>query len=194
MKKIKYSIIKYFFFTVGISFGCGYLLNEMCPKAYQTAKEEISCIAVNPINKLDIITVNEKKKDSSIIEIPIKIIDNLIYLNAKVNTVDMLFLLDTGCSTVQITSAEYYYMVHRRLISDVDLKDSVICEYADGSNKECLTLNIDSIDIGGIKVKNITASIEENCNTDLLLGQEVLKQCGEFSIDYDNKLLKIKKK
>jgi predicted aspartyl protease len=52
-------------------------------------------------------------------------------------------------------------------------------------------MKLKSISIGGIELKDIDCTIQENGDASLLLGQDVLKKLGEVSIDYKNNKLKI---
>jgi clan AA aspartic protease (TIGR02281 family) len=213
MRIKKFTIFKYLIFIGLIVALCCYSFYKISPKGYQTAKEELigkifgdvikkqnnvtndSLVANHEpmlIENKETITINDTT--SSTINVPIDIVDNIIYLKAKVNGVDMRFILDTGCATILLTSAEYYYMKHLGLISENKLQNDVECTYADGSKETCPTMKLDLIEIGDLKIKNIDAIIQENCKADLLLGQEVLKELGEISIDYNKKLLKIKRK
>ena len=137
--------------------------------------------------------IKVEKIDTSIIAIPIEVTMHSAFVTAKVNGVDMKFMVDTGCSDMQITSAEFFYMKHLGITDENDIVNTQVFEYADGSKSECPVLNIKTIVIGGIEVKNINASIQQNSNASLLLGQSVLKKLGEVSIDFQNKQLKIKR-
>ena len=203
MKKFKHTLIKYFLFAIAVIIGCAYIFVKTAPKSSQMAKEEVLENVLGMVSKQDTVKEDsiltkpiliENKKDATTIAIPIEINDKLVYTAIKVNGVEMRFLLDTGCSTLQITSAEYYYMKHLGVIAEDKLKDEVECTYADGSTKKCLTLDVDSLEIGGIKLEGVDCVIQENCESELLLGQGVLKELGEVSIDYNNKILKIKRK
>lgn len=203
MKKFKYVLIKYILFIVTIIFACGYIFTKTAPKSSQMAKEEVLENVFGMVIKKDSIKEDsilakpiaiDDKRDTTIITVPIEIVDKLVYAVIKVNGVGMRFLLDTGCSSLQITSAEYYYMLHLGVVSKDCLKDEVECTYADGSTNKCLSLDVDSVEFGGVKLKGVHTVIQENCNADLLLGQSVLSELGEVSIDYNNKVLKIKRK
>jgi predicted aspartyl protease len=84
-------------------------------------------------------------------------------------------------------------MKHLDLISDNEIIDRVTCVYADNRSGECPVIKIKTINIGGIEVKDIKCTVQENGESSLLLGQSVLKQLGEISIDYNNNQLKIRR-
>ena len=205
--KKKFGCFGYIMFAVVIIFIIAYAFTKTMPKASQTAKEEVLEMVFRAGStprdtasiKTDSVTIEiktpeqkiEEPIDTSLAIVPIKVTDNSVYLIAKVNGVDMNFMLDTGCSGVQITSAEYYYMKHLNIISDDDISGRVTCIYADNSKNDCPTMKLKSINIGGIELKDIDCTIQENGDASLLLGQDVLKKLGEVSIDYKNNKLKI---
>ena len=209
--KKNYGCLKYFLFAVAIIGFMTYIFIGIAPKTFQKAKEEAiqsifgvtledtlkadtvkpkDSVIVSPIPQKEIV---KEKADSSVITVPVQITDHSVHVMAKVNGVDMKFLIDTGCSDMQITSAEFFYMKHLDLISDSEIIDRVTCVYADNRSGECPVIKIKTINIGGIEVKDIKCTVQENGESSLLLGQSVLKQLGEISIDYNNNQLKIRR-
>lgn len=123
---------------------------------------------------------------------PVEVTESLMYVTANVNGIDMRFVLDTGCSGVQLTPAELYFLIHMNKLKEEKIDTSLaVCQYADGSQKHCQTLLLDSVKIGGIKIDSIHCTVEENMDAPPLLGQSVLMGLGEVTIDYKNKKLKI---
>lgn len=137
----------------------------------------------------------QKKPDATAIaknnakyEIPVEIDDDKsIYIKANVNGVPMKFLLDTGCSGIQITAAEYYYMLHNGAISENDRGSDAVATIADGSSYKVATAKLKSVNIGGHEIKDVGCDIEENTNAPLLMGQSVLSKLGKITIDYNSK-------
>lgn len=204
MKKnnFKTGCLKYFLFAGAIIFVVAYMFTIAAPKSSQMAKEElIKTIFGVSVNKADTVstlkqvndTIVEEKSDTTVIVIPINITNKSSYITAKLNGVDMSFMIDTGCSDIQITSAEFYHMKHLGLITEKDIVDEVVCTYADNSKNTCPVIKIKSLEIGGIELKDISCIVQENADSSLLLGQNILKKLGEISIDYNSKQLKIKR-
>lgn len=209
MIKKKTGCLKYLFFAVAIIGIMTYAFVGIAPKTFQKAKEEAiqrvfgitlkDTLAKDSVKSGDSIIVSpippiiEEKVDSGIVIVPVKITDHSVHVMAKVNGIDMNFLIDTGCSGMQITSAEFYYMKHLGLISECNITDNVTCVYADNSSGECPVIKIKSLNIGGIEVKDVNCTIQQDANASLLLGQSVLRSLGEISIDYANNKLKIKR-
>lgn len=212
MKKNNIGCLKYIIFAVVMLAFVGYLLANIAPKTCQRAKEEVverlfgvsiqhdDTVSPNLTNDSVNITVPEPKHkikenvDTTIVTIPIEVTQHSAFVMTKVNGIDVKFTIDTGCSDMQLTCAEFYYMKHLGLISENDITDKVTCVYADNRSEECPVVKLKTVNIGGIELKDITCTIQENVESSLLLGQSVLKKLGEVSIDYENKLLKIKRK
>ena len=210
MKK-KFGCLKYFIIIILTLLLNIYAIAKILPKAFNVAKSEIvenvfgtkvsdgemeTPKQETVVKKDSLITFTQPKNDSiraNVITVPVEISDKSTYLIVKVNGIDMKFMIDTGCSDMQITSAEYFHMKHLGIVSDSDIVENAKCVYADNSSNECPVIRIKNINIGGIEVKDINCTIQENAESSLLLGQQVLKQLGEISIDYNNKQLKIKR-
>lgn len=178
---------------------------KVAPKTAQNAKDEV-------IERLFGVSVSNETKDTVVIDsvfvpqkvdtikvkdeyikIPIKVVDNTTYVVAKLNNADVRFILDTGCTDIQITVAEFYYLKHLGHINENDLGEKVKCTYANGEERECHTVNIKSLKIGGIELSDVKCTVEENIDAPLLLGQTVLQKLGEVTIDYKNEIIKIRK-
>lgn len=62
---------------------------------------------------------------------------------------------------------------------------------------ECLRIsegtiiNIRNVNIGGLELKNVRASVVKNQRAPLLLGQSVLSRLGKIEIDNDKKIIKV---
>lgn len=63
---------------------------------------------------------------------------------------------------------------------------------ADGEISEGTIINLKSVDFGGMKLKDVKASVVRNLKAPLLLGQTVLGRLGRIEIDNRNKKLVIK--
>lgn len=62
---------------------------------------------------------------------------------------------------------------------------------ADGRISEGTVINLKNINIGGLELNNVRASVVKNQRTPLLLGQSVLSRLGKIEIDNEKNTLKI---
>lgn len=201
-------MIKYCLIIISIIAVCSFSFVKTLPKSTALVKEEfmedvlkVRTNAVKTISK-DTLKVKtnitkdtlSQKNDNNIVAIPIEVNDYETRIEANANGVKMKFTLDTGAYDLQITSAEYYYMKHLGLVSEDDMSnEKTTYVYADNRKSDCYTINIKSLNVGGIEIKNVKAAIQENCEAECLLGQGVLKQLGTITIDYKGKKLIVKK-
>lgn len=169
------------------------LTTELKEKMFGKDSVAVDTIKVDTI-KTDTIkpTVIVKEEVDKTIKVPIIVEPHATFVMVKVNGADVLFQLDTGCSSIQMTVADYQFLVSNRMMSESNLGGEVKCVYADGSEGTRQEVKIDSIDIGGVVIKNVSGTLEENVSTTRLLGQSVLSKLGTVSFDYKNKFLIIK--
>lgn len=143
--------------------------------------------------KVDSIQIVEDvlENDSSIV-IPLTEQDGVHYVTVLVCDIPMRFILDTGCSGIQISPIEYYYLVKQNKLSNNSiLPDSVITTNAEGEMHKEVALIIPRIQVGNIEVSDIQAVVSPAIHAPALLGQDVLGRLGTLQLDYKNKQLKI---
>jgi uncharacterized protein (TIGR02145 family) len=80
-------------------------------------------------------------------------------------------------------------MLKNGYLEKTDLLGAQYYQIADGTIKEGTKINLKVIEIGGIKVYNVQASIVHSLSAPLLLGQSILKRFGKFSFDYNSATL-----
>ena len=85
---------------------------------------------------------------------------------------------------MSLTEAIFMYKQGR--LTDDDILGSQQFQDATGHINEGTIINLRSVVIGNREVKNVQASVVENQEAPLLLGQTVLKNFGKVTIDYDN--------
>lgn len=79
----------------------------------------------------------------------------------------------------------------------LDKKDVVGSQYfqdANGNVSEGTIINIRQVDFGGMKLKNVRASVVRNQKAPLLLGQSVLSRLDSIEIDNSKHVLRISQK
>lgn len=173
-KKRNYT--KYFLFFLLLIFGF-YLY---FPNESKNIKNKIVYLIKVKTNKDD--TIIKLNKDKS----------NLYKLNAKINNVDLEFILDTGCSIVQISNIEFEYLKRRNIITKADYVGVSKASDANGNVNNLKIYNIKNFKIGNKTLNNVKCCVCDNNESPLLLGQNVFEQFSSVIIDYDNDLLYIK--
>ena len=117
--------------------------------------------------------------------------DNTIIIPVKINGVGLDMIFDTGASSTCITVAEAQYLYDKGRLSDEDVLDIQTYQTADGKISVGLKVNLREIIVGdSIQLTNVKALVVDNQRAPLLLGQSVLKQFKEVSVDREKHVVK----
>lgn len=103
----------------------------------------------------------------------------------EVNGLKMRFIFDTGASAVCISMTEALFMVKNGYLEEDDFIGVAQTRIANGDIDENMVINLKSIKIGHLTIKNVQAFISNTINAPLLLGQTVIRQLGSWTIDGD---------
>ena len=125
--------------------------------------------------------VQMKKMYSGVYEVP-----------CIINGLQLKFVFDTGASNVSISSVEAAFMLKNGYLKEEDIKGKEYFSTATGEIREGAKLNLREIKIGEAILKNVEASVVQNQQAPLLLGQSVLERFGTITIDNINSKLVIK--
>ena len=105
-----------------------------------------------------------------------------------VNGVKMKFIFDTGAASVSMSQAMAQFLLDGDYLSSSDIIGSGQSELADGSIVNHAIVNLSDVEIGGMHIHNIKATVIEGQNAPLLLGQTAISELGRVTID-GNKLV-----
>lgn len=109
----------------------------------------------------------------------------------KVNGLDWDLIFDTGASKVCISLTEALYMLKHGQLKVEDVQSKEYYSIADGSISEGTKVILRKLEIAGIVLKDIEASVIHKLNAPLLFGQSGMAKLGKFQIDAENKTLTI---
>ncbi|MDR2066032.1 MAG: retroviral-like aspartic protease family protein [Prevotellaceae bacterium] len=110
--------------------------------------------------------------------------NGVYYVPCKINGIEMLFIFDTGASDITMSAAEAIVLYKQGKLSDDDFIGTQQYQIADGSIHEGMVVKLKSVEIGNRKLYDVRASIVDNMEAPLLLGQSALSKFGKISIDY----------
>ena len=108
------------------------------------------------------------------------------FVPITVNGLDLKFIFDTGASSICISSAEATVMVRQGQITRDDILGQQQFQDATGRVSVGTVINLKTVEIGGIVLHDVEATVVDNIQAPLLLGQTALAKFGKISIDYDN--------
>lgn len=113
-----------------------------------------------------------------------------VLINDRINK-EMIF--DTGASYTQITLKEANYLYSENLLTDDDILGAERFGDANGNITVNMVVRLRKLVLGGkLVINNVDATVVENADAPLLLGQTVLKKLPQYTIDNENKMIKFK--
>lgn len=115
-------------------------------------------------------------------------------LPCSINGLTLNFVFDTGADDVCISSLEANFMLKNNYLSYSDIMRKTRFMTADGSIGEGTVVRLRDVEVGGVILKNIEATVMKDQSAPLLLGQTVLEHFGTITIDNTNSKLFIHRK
>jgi aspartyl protease family protein len=113
--------------------------------------------------------------------------ENGVYkINAKINGQELDFIFDTGAGMISLSSLEATLLYKEGRITKDDFVGKENFQDATGTISEGVIINLKEVTIGEKTVYNIHASVTNNANAPVLLGQTALEKFGKITIDYEN--------
>ena len=103
----------------------------------------------------------------------------------KVNGLDLKFIFDTGASSISLSLAEAIVMMRQGLITEDDFVRQEQFQDATGGISVGMVIRLRTVEIGTVTLKNVEASVVDNIQAPLLLGQTALSKFGKVTIDYN---------
>ena len=109
----------------------------------------------------------------------------------KVNGLNLNFIFDTGASNVSLSMTEATFMLKNGYLSESDILGTNKFSDATGKISEGVIINLKEIEIAGLKLYNVKASIVTNNKAPLLLGQSAIGKLGKIQLDLEQNTLTI---
>ncbi len=103
-----------------------------------------------------------------------------------VNGLNLDFIFDTGASSICLSSIEAMVMLRQGKISQEDIVGQQQFMDATGGISVGTVIRLRTVEIGGIELTDVEATVVDNIQAPLLLGQTALEKFGKVTIDYNN--------
>ena len=116
----------------------------------------------------------------------------VFYVNCKINGIPLEFVFDTGANDVILSNIEFGFLIKQGYITNEDMIGSQYYMTATGQTDTAKTFIIRRLEIDGIVVENINASVINNNEAPLLLGLTALEKLGIFIVDFEKGIIKLK--
>jgi len=112
-------------------------------------------------------------------------------LPGKVNGAPMKFIFDPGAADVSISLTEARYLLKNNLMASSDIIDYQKYQTASGEIEVGWKIYLRELEIGGLKLPHVEASIVNSPNAPILLGQSALSRLGVLTEDFSAGILVI---
>lgn len=107
------------------------------------------------------------------------------FIPCKINGSEMEFIFDTGASNITMSLTEALFLYKQGTLTDDDFIGTQQYQIANGDVEEGTVVKLKTVEIGNRILYNVQASIVNNLQAPLLLGQSALNKFGKISIDYN---------
>lgn len=132
------------------------------------------------------------EKESEKISIPMKSKGSGLYeVPCKINELALKLIFDTGASDISISQTEVQFMLKNGYLNNDDILGTQKYIDANGDVEIGTKILFRKVDLGGLVLKNVNASVVHNKNAPLLFGQSALSKYGKIVIDNENKVITI---
>lgn len=111
------------------------------------------------------------------------------YVWIEINGIRLRFIFDTGASSICISISEATVLYRQGTLTREDILDKEYFQDATGKISEGTKINLRTVKIGNLILRNIKATVIDNVDAPLLLGQSVLENFGNIEIDNKNGLI-----
>ncbi len=140
----------------------------------------------------DIVVKKDTVINSETVSIPMKAWGVGTYeVACKINELNLNLIFDTGASDISISQTEVQFMLKNGYLKPNDFVGTHRYMDANGDIEIGTTVILRKVDIGGLILKNISASVVHRNNAPLLFGQSALSKYGKIIIDNENKIITI---
>lgn len=122
-------------------------------------------------------------------------LNGVYVMPCNINGLSLKFIFDTGAADVSISLKDALFMLKNGYLSDQDILGTEKYRFGNGVIEEGTKIILRNISIGNqITLYNVQASVMNNMDAPLLLGQTALMKLGKIQFDYSNNTLTIFKK
>lgn len=132
----------------------------------------------------------DSKNNSNILEMEIE--NGVRYVWIEVNGIRLRFIFDTGASSICLSQVEATVLYKQGTLKREDIIGTEYFQDATGRISEGTKINLRSVKVGEIELRNVEATVIDNIDAPLLLGQTVLERFGSIEIDNDNSVIILK--
>jgi aspartyl protease family protein len=176
--------MKNYFFLFILILGCKHPESE----SFDRFNNKKTIIETKPVNNTSLIEQNDDLAEKNIIKMEEE--NGVKYVWVEINGLKLRFIFDTGASSICISSSEASVLYRQGTLQKEDILDVEYFQDATGKISEGTKINLRTVKVGNIILENIEATVIDNVDAPLLLGQSVFEKFGNIEIDnINNKII-----
>jgi len=115
------------------------------------------------------------------------------HVPVSINGTEMFFIFDTGASTISISNIEALFLFKQGKLTKEDFIGEQDFIDANGDISTGALINLKEVKLGSYLLTDVQASVVNNLEAPLLLGQSALSRFGNIEVDYKSESLILKK-
>jgi clan AA aspartic protease (TIGR02281 family) len=108
-------------------------------------------------------------------------------VQSKINGLPLSMTFDTGASDISISQTEVDFMIKNGFLTEQDYIGTARYTMANGEKEVSRTIMLREVEIGGLVLKNVRASVSKNRTAGMLFGQSAMGRYGKITIDNQKK-------
>lgn len=156
------------------------------PAEIEDYPKENVYIAIDSIEVADEI-IEEASHPQNVL--PMENENGVKYVWIEINGLKLKFIFDTGASSICISSSEASVLYRQGTLKKEDILETEYFQDATGTISEGTKINLRTVKVGDIILNNVKATVIDNADAPLLLGQSVLENFGTIEIDNYNNVI-----
>lgn len=118
--------------------------------------------------------------------------NHVLYVPCTINGLKADFVFDTGAAMISLSKDFMEKLIEQGLISQKDIIGKANTRVADGRTQTSSLVNIKDVEIGGLHLNNVKATIKTQQDAPLLLGLSAIEKLGKVTIS-GNQLIILRK-
>ncbi len=119
-------------------------------------------------------------------ELKMEVENGVRYVWIKINGLNLRFIFDTGASSICISPAEVAVLYRQGTLKKEDILDIEYFQDATGRISAGTKIILREVQIGNKVLKDVSATVVNNIDAPLLMGQSILERFGSIEIDNAN--------
>jgi len=150
---------------------------------FDTPKDSVTLVDSSGIVHDTIMVQTAVYKDS----IPLEYKNGHHYVTVIVDGIKMKGLMDSGCSFgISGCVVDYAFLKRHGYLKDLGMGEAVI---ANGDTIKNVLCEVYNVKVGNITIDTVICGFNDSQESELLIGQDILKKLGTYVIDYNNNKL-----